>query len=887
MVNFEKINFYKKLILSLLILTFFIGSAYAANDTAFEPTLTGDSDVINHQDMNEVVSSSEDGNAGEITVPDNQGEPLTTDHSFNGTTFSELQSEIDNCSDGDSIYLNNNIIQTGNDFISINKSITIEGNGFTIDAQKKSAIFHINSENVVLKNIIFINGMTSKDSNDGIPSLDPNGTRVYSDSGNGGAIRWNAVNGQILECTFVNNSAQMGGAIYRHDFSLSSISVGKILVTGCSFLNNSADYYGGAIYCEHSGYSVSNSRFVNNFADYYGGAICSKRSGGVVSECTFEDNSAKSYGGAFFSDGEVNIYNCNFVRNVAKNGGAVYSRGHIIIYLCSFINNSAVNGGAIYSAEFERSLVRNSVFIGNNDTGYIIYAVPSQDYPLYNNFFTANLNWFGNNASNYDEKPKVNDEVSLVAWYVLDDNGNNAFSLNNLFLLGEYTKNISDYELPIINLTLSSDDADLLDNNVIIPSRGVSDKVSYIPTGSDKYVKGSFGSSSMIIKLSDSNLDRNESNIIADNLTINAGEKIVSYIVNLTDFKFEPLINKTIFVSFNNQKFNASSDENGIACFNLNTDGLDVGLYDVYAKFMGDVLYNSAEINNILSVKGMSNIKVVMINGLNVTSILTDTNGNPIVNASISFSNGDKRGTAITNLKGEFTIEVIDNSFLNMSFEGNKLFYPADASITLKNIKPLQKNTIIVVEKTFKRVAVDYKAGERGSMFYLTLKDADGNPLNNKGVKIGIFDKIYTVKTDKDGRAGLQINVANANYYTYGISFLGDEDYMASFAVSSLQVVKKPVTITPAKTSYAFKASAKTKTVTATLKSSNSYIPKGKQVTLAIAGKTFKATIGDKGQISFNIGSVTAKGTYKVAIKYAGSSTYSAATSKTITIKIS
>ena len=46
------------------------------------------------------------------------------------------------------------------------------------------------------------------------------------------------------------------------------------------------------------------------------------------------------------------------------------------------------------------------------------------------------------------------------------------------------------------------------------------------------------------------------------------------------------------------------------------------------------------------------------------------------------------------------------------------------------------------------------------------------------------------------------------------------------------------------------------------------------------------ATIGDKGQISLNIGSITAKGTYKVAIKFAGTVTYAAATSKTITVKI-
>ena len=222
-----------------------------------------------------------------------------------------------------------------------------------------------------------------------------------------------------------------------------------------------------------------------------------------------------------------------------------------------------------------------------------------------------------------------------------------------------------------------------------------------------------------------------------------------------------------------------------------------------------------------------------------------------------------------------------------MTFDGIDEYDSSNAKITIKNLVPTPKGTNIDVPQTMTKTAVDFNAGEKGTMFYFYLNDEDGNPLANKSVKIGIFDKIYTAKTDKNGRAGLQINIANANYYTYGISFLGDDDYKASFAVCSLQIVKKPITITPAKTSYSFKTSAKTKTVTATLKSSNSYIPKGKQVTLTIAGKTFKATIGDKGQISFNIGSVTKKGTYKVTINYAGSNTYSAATSKVITIKIS
>ena len=51
-------------------------------------------------------------------------------------------------------------------------------------------------------------------------------------------------------------------------------------------------------------------------------------------------------------------------------------------------------------------------------------------------------------------------------------------------------------------------------------------------------------------------------------------------------------------------------------------------------------------------------------------------------------------------------------------------------------------------------------------------------------------------------------------------------------------------------------------------------------------GKTFKTTIGAKGQINLNVGAVTAKGTYKAVIKFAGTGTYAAANSQTITVKM-
>ena len=354
----------------------------------------------------------------------------------------------------------------------------------------------------------------------------------------------------------------------------------------------------------------------------------------------------------------------------------------------------------------------------------------------------------------------------------------------------------------------------------------------------------------------------------------------------LTDYIGQGIEGVNLTLAVNGEDIVAATDENGTATFDI---ALTMGSYPVTVSFNGNDDYDANSADATIDVVDKTSITIVSIDGADfaITAVLKDVNGKPIANAAVSYTinNGEKVNTT-TNDKGEFTATVEDNSLITLIFEGNEFAEASNATITLKNIKPVQKATMIEVPSTMKKTAVDYNAGEKGTMFYFYLKDADGKALANKGIKIGIFDKIYTVKTDSNGRGGLQINIANANYYTYALSFLGDDDYKASFAVCSLQIVKKSVTITPAKTSYSFKASAKTKTVTATLKSTNSYIPKGKQVTLTVAGKTFKATIGDKGQINFNIGSITKKGTYKVAIKFAGTNTYAAANSKTITIKI-
>jgi hypothetical protein len=201
----------------------------------------------------------------------------------------------------------------------------------------------------------------------------------------------------------------------------------------------------------------------------------------------------------------------------------------------------------------------------------------------------------------------------------------------------------------------------------------------------------------------------------------------------------------------------------------------------------------------------------------------------------------------------------------------------------------IKKNTTFVVEASFTRVAVDYSAGERGGMFYATLKDNEGNVLVNKTVQIALNGKIYNVTTDDGGMAGLQVNLANANTYTYAISFQGDDQYNAApIASSKLTVTKKKTSIKAS--NKVFKAKTKTKKISVTLKTvknqydKKAYLKSGKKVTLKVNGKTYTAKINKKGVAKFTI-KITKKGKYTAKIKFAGDKTYKAC-SKAIKVRI-
>ena len=71
--------------------------------------------------------------------------------------FYYIQEEIDNAESGDKILLSKDYVGSG-DAITVDKSLTIDGNGHTLDAKGLSHVFTVNADNVVISNVKFLNG---------------------------------------------------------------------------------------------------------------------------------------------------------------------------------------------------------------------------------------------------------------------------------------------------------------------------------------------------------------------------------------------------------------------------------------------------------------------------------------------------------------------------------------------------------------------------------------------------------------------------------------------------------------------------------------------------------------------------------------------------------
>lgn len=130
--------------------------------------------------------------------------------------------------------------------LNINKALTIDGCGATLDANDLSQIFYITGKGCTIKNIIFKNACSKY----------------------GGAIYWNGTSGTLTNCTFINcysNDYKDGGSVYWAG------SNGKL--TNCKFIDSYGADNGSSVYWTGSNGILATSTFTGSSSSISGGAI--------------------------------------------------------------------------------------------------------------------------------------------------------------------------------------------------------------------------------------------------------------------------------------------------------------------------------------------------------------------------------------------------------------------------------------------------------------------------------------------------------------------------------------------------------------------------------------------------------------------------------------
>lgn len=334
---------------------------------------TPGNDTIHIQD-NEYTITTTMSQSGTFTdlnelISKNSEIELTKDYTFDETTDSALQ--------------------TG---IQIDKEVTINGNGYTINSTDLARLFNIGTAGkLTLKNITLITNnvvTSSATSNENILNkgelnfdgviftsqrIWTTGTVIASAIFNYDDNSKMSINNSIFKDSLVNYTSTTGtlnpyGLIYNK---------GSLSINNTIFRNNGiystgkalSSQNGGLIYDAGNSLVIENTQIEKNFVKHNTtgnaisvlyGLIYVQGKTVTINNCNFKENNistisenanANAFGVICMKGGELNIANSKFIKNNAKTGSAIST------YLTAttinsnnniFEENTATNGGAIY-----------------------------------------------------------------------------------------------------------------------------------------------------------------------------------------------------------------------------------------------------------------------------------------------------------------------------------------------------------------------------------------------------------------------------------------------------------------------------------------------------------------------------------------------------------
>lgn len=266
--------------------------------------------------------------------------------------------------------------------------------------------------------------------------------------------------------------------------------------------------------------------------------------------------------------------------------------------------------------------------------------------------------------------------------------------------------------------------------------------------------------------ITDDALQESEEPVLAEDIptTIKSNDTAV---VKGNDFKVElktnaenPLTDKTVTFTFNNQTSTQKTDSDGVARLKIT---LDPGLYNVTYTFKESGYTLSTNTTELLVISTpVSTIKAsdyVAYEGLkNTYTVKLLAGDTPLPDRNVTFTINGESITVKTNSKGKASIDLdLKKGTYDITYvyNGEENINPCNGTSTVK-VKKGAGVTITFLNKIFRN--------KKTSKLKVKLTDPRGDPVAGKKIKIKLKKKTYTVKTNKDGIAAIKIRLKNGSY---------------------------------------------------------------------------------------------------------------------------
>ncbi|MBE6512790.1 MAG: hypothetical protein E7Z75_06585 [Methanobrevibacter olleyae] len=502
---------------------------------------------------------------------------VTTD----GTTFTDLN-ELINGNTNDTITLDKNYTynpEIDSEFkngVKIYRTVTIIGNGYTINGAGQARILDLQQGKTTLKNITFKNGSQSYFFGGGaircVALVEiTNCTFINNGAPSGGAVQLQGWDNVISDCVFIGNTAGQGGAIQLSAAAYNTITrcvfydndIFASQADGCE-INNNIFFNSSITFDWTQNYNIDNNWFGNNATNYDEMPVQEDYN---IKSWLFLNATATPDTISIIDVSDIlfklHVYNPTSGEISDYNQGLLYPVKLAVTATNGNLDKDTVKLGEAIT--FEPSALGTGSLTASIENAYmsITITVKKIQTEITGNAITATYN--------------VNKDLLIT---LKDSNGNALSGVN-------------------VTVDLNGAKTYVTDSNgqVKVPTKGLAPKTYMAKVtfnGDTNYDK-----STLDVKVT---VNKASAELAASAKTFKFEDKTKKYAVTLKDNNGNALKNKKVSLKVNGKTYTATTNSKGVATFKL-SELTKKGTYSAVVTYAGDKYYNKTTKKAKITVK--------------------------------------------------------------------------------------------------------------------------------------------------------------------------------------------------------------------------------------------------------------------------------------------